>query len=839
MMRPFSRTGFFSLIAMGIIPFSPLSMAQQDDTAAMQSRESARRQARLREARQEVQEARLAYQAKRYTLSEEHYRRALSLVEESPATQEFVRFVKDSLSDALIARAIDYRAVGRTDEAVSFLKEAVELSPKNGRAKAELVYTADPERTNPALTPEHVGDVEEVNRLLTLAYGYYDLGRYDQAISTFEQVLRIDKYNTAAQRGIEQATKRKSGYYQAARTATRSSMLSDVDSLWDMNRTKDAPEELPAEDSTFSPGLDRELQDAYAGRLEEMVLPSIVFDEATITDVIEALQNQISRFESANGLRAGRHINITTNFGTADTPAYKELMAKTFSIELNQVSVKDVLDILIKQLGINYYYTSTGVELSYSGRDFGPLLERTFSVPPYFFDPSKEDAEETSDTEDEEGAFIKPGSKLAVRRVNPVEVLKGMGVSFPAGATARYSAASRQLHVRNTAHNLEMIQELLNVPMEADRQIVLNVIVVEVSEDDLEQLGFDWMLNMSLGGSSFLSGGLEDAASTVTGVPTFKGELQPDSRTPFVTQSLRSGKGVVSVNSMDRLISQGSVAGFSGDADEKAPGIFGIRGVWSSADVTMLMRGFSQKKGVDILQNPRLIMTPGSDEQAVFANVTEIFFPETWEQGQIVSTSSDNDDDRRPYPSTGAASSLSSGITIASGALPQDFVRFGMTEDAIGGIGTILQVHSAEISENGQYVTLALTTTTNEFEGFINWGSPLYSAIWSGSNEIQTYELTPNYILQPMIKRYVENTKVTVVPGTVLVMGGLKEAKYVRFEDKVPVLGDLPMVGRLFRSEGEEKVRKALLYFARVDVIDPTGRDVATGERPSMATDNL
>ena len=53
------------------------------------------------------------------------------------------------------------------------------------------------------------------------------------------------------------------------------------------------------------------------------------------------------------------------------------------------------------------------------------------------------------------------------------------------------------------------------------------------------------------------------------------------------------------------------------------------------------------------------------------------------------------------------------------------------------------------------------------------------------------------------------------------------------------MLGDLPLVGRLFRSEGEQKKRKALIYFAKVDVIDPTGRDVTTGERPSMATDNL
>ena len=73
--------------------------------------------------------------------------------------------------------------------------------------------------------------------------------------------------------------------------------------------------------------------------------------------------------------------------------------------------------------------------------------------------------------------------------------------------------------------------------------------------------------------------------------------------------------------------------------------------------------------------------------------------------------------------------------------------------------------------------------------------------------------------------------------GSVVVIGGLKEYRSVRYEDKLPVLGDLPMVGRLFRSEGEEKIRKAFLMFVKVDVVDPTGRNVGTGERPSDAID--
>lgn len=805
--------------------FAPCVTAQEADTAAT---ENARRTLAMRDAMQEVQEARLAYQAKRYSDAVEHYRNALAVMPKVPATLKQEKFVRESLSDALIAKAIDYRAVGRRDEAVEFLKEALELAPDNKRAEVELVHTNDAVRNNPALTPEHVGDVEEVSRLLTQAYGYLDLGRYDEAISTFRSVAQYDAYNTAAQRGIEQAQKRRAAYFGNARDSHRAAMLADVDKAWSTDMPEETVADLQQEGAEIQPGADAELLNSYADRLDEMVMPSIVFDGAGIMDVIEGLQNQISRFESQAGTNT-RHINITPVFGDPTSPQYKELMERTITLNLTQVSVKAVLDMLCSQLGISYYFTPAGVEISYSGKDFGPMVDRTFFVPPHFFDGATEKAEE----EDEDDAFSDSGKVMKVQRVNPVEALKSMGISFPKGSNARYLPAARQLRVRNTAHNMQDIQELLSVPMDGERLISLNVMAMEASETDLNELGFEWLLNVSLGGEVFADGGAENAASTVTGLPTVSTVDHPNAAqvAPSISNGLRTGSQAISISGIDKLISTGSAAAYGEFGASPAPAIFGVRGVWSTADVTMIMRGLSQKKGVDILQNPRIVFSPGAEEQITFANVRELFFPESYEQGEVTTSSgtySSDDDD-----------SISSGSSVATGSMPQDFVRFGMSEEGIGGVGTILQVHSAEISENGRYVTLALTTTVNEFEGFINWGSPIYSVMWSDDSNIQKIELAPNYILMPMIKRYVENTKVTVAPGTVLVLGGLKEAKLVRYEDKIPVLGDLPLVGRLFRSSGEEKVRKALLFFAKVDVVDPTGRDINTGERPSVATDEM
>ena len=149
MMRPFSRASILSLIAMGGLSTAPLAFAQETTDATARA-EAARHEMAVRDARQSVQEARLAYQAKRYTDAEKHYRDALKVLPVSPNTTAFAKFIRDSLSDALIAKAIDYRLVGRRDEAISFLREAISLSPENKRAQVELTYTLDAQRTNPA-----------------------------------------------------------------------------------------------------------------------------------------------------------------------------------------------------------------------------------------------------------------------------------------------------------------------------------------------------------------------------------------------------------------------------------------------------------------------------------------------------------------------------------------------------------------------------------------------------------------------------------------------------------------------------------------------------------------
>ncbi len=63
-------------------------------------------------------------------------------------------------------------------------------------------------------------------------------------------------------------------------------------------------------------------------------------------------------------------------------------------------------------------------------------------------------------------------------------------------------------------------------------------------------------------------------------------------------------------------------------------------------------------------------------------------------------------------------------------------------------------------------------------------------------------------------KRSIENT-VVVDDGAILVLGGLIEDRFITNKSKVPLLGDIPWLGALFRSESRERRRTNLMVFLR------------------------
>jgi general secretion pathway protein D len=62
-------------------------------------------------------------------------------------------------------------------------------------------------------------------------------------------------------------------------------------------------------------------------------------------------------------------------------------------------------------------------------------------------------------------------------------------------------------------------------------------------------------------------------------------------------------------------------------------------------------------------------------------------------------------------------------------------------------------------------------------------------------------------------------TKVLASDGEIVVLGGLIDDQYDKGESRVPILGRIPLLGRLFRSDNSQKRRTNLLVFLKVSVI--------------------
>jgi len=83
-------------------------------------------------------------------------------------------------------------------------------------------------------------------------------------------------------------------------------------------------------------------------------------------------------------------------------------------------------------------------------------------------------------------------------------------------------------------------------------------------------------------------------------------------------------------------------------------------------------------------------------------------------------------------------------------------------------------------------------------------------------------------------------TSCNVWDGQTVVLGGLLAEDVNKIKDKVPILGDVPLLGRFFRSESSKIRRKNLVIFVTPQIVDPAGNPVHSPDNlpydPNVAT---
>lgn len=127
------------------------------------------------------------------------------------------------------------------------------------------------------------------------------------------------------------------------------------------------------------------------------------------------------------------------------------------------------------------------------------------------------------------------------------------------------------------------------------------------------------------------------------------------------------------------------------------------------------------------------------------------------------------------------------------------------------------QLNGVDLEEDGIKVgiTLEVTPQVNSL-GFINLD---VNPTVSRSDRTVTIEGSEF----PIIDKRTTQTNVTIKDGYTLAIGGLVENSVTSRVDKVPLLGNLPGVGRLFKSESDDKSQRNLIIFITAKMLDPDG----------------
>jgi general secretion pathway protein D len=851
------------LIVSGLILCLP-AVVQAQNVKGIADREAARRQAHIPRGEEVLARAQLELQAKQYALAHDDFRAALRYLPDSPAAGKSYSAALDGFCESGVKLAEQRIAEGKYEESELILNEILTdaYNPNCREARTLLTHLHDPGYINKTMGPKFLAKVEEVKKLLTEAEGFYQSGRYDMAMKRYEQVLNLDPYNTAARKGQERIDLTKYQYGVQGYNETRSRAMWQVEHGWEQPVRQYGTNAGPIETVV---ARDASNTARIRNKLDSIIIPRIEFRDASIREAIDFLRQQAAANDPTTEGRRGVDIVLrlhsigrssepapvtaTTTVGGAAAPAEALPAGESapppaagvataapavrpatpslppvnpaearITLTLNQIPLGEALRYIASQAGLKVKVEPYAVLILPLSEQSNELTTKEYRVPPGFISstvnvgvsalsqgPTKvggaalpvatgKDTQETT------------GGQLLVNREGAREFLESQGVPFPPGASAHFLPQSSRLIVRNTIDNLELVDALVEqANVAGPKQVEIESKFVEITQNNLKELGFDWLLGpFNIAGNS---GKIVGAGGAPPPANPANFPFSTTNQFP-VTSGNRSGDFAISANALDALL-----LGTGGAA--VAPGIFGLAGVMTNPQFQVVIRALNQKKGIDLLSAPRV--TTKSGQRAVIEIVREFRYATQFTPPQV------------PSITGGGSGTGTVSISVVTPTTPTAFETRNT--------GVTLEVEPV-VGPDGVTIDLNLVPQVVEFEGFVNYGSPIFGinpSILTNAVNSQVL-LTQNVINQPIFSTRKVTTSVSVYDGSTVVLGGLMREDVQKTEDRTPIIGDIPIVGRLFRTNVDQHIKRNLVIFVTAHLVTPAGTPLnATEEDEELA----
>lgn len=841
------------IASMAVQPFTTWGQLAGGSTEAAANRELQRRMQREMRGREGVEAGREALRKKDWENAFASFKNAAEDIADAPATRASRQEAVDGLTKAGMRLAEQRVTEGYYATAVAALKEVLKHNP-NDKAVLRLLSNIEaPDYFNKQMTPKHRAAIEEVKSDMIAAQGHKDLGRLDLAERRYEMALAKDKYNIAAKKGIQDVAERKGTAALAGAETSRAIAIWEVSKEWERpyRRFDRRIVEITQDTKSTVPGTV-----SITKKLNTIIIPKVSFNDTTIREAFEFLQQKAKSLDPAQ-----EGVNIVLKLddqggGAAPAPAPPAAppagipglegipgaipvpaapvasggSGTRITLSLSNVPLIEVIKYITNLANLKYKIEPVAVMIIPLGQDTSELFIKEWKVPPSLFKGGIGAGVGGGLSDPGGGApiadpTVSGGGSALPQNIAAREFLSSNGVVFPGGAFAMFSPASSTLVVKNTPEQLDLVERIVEIAKtDVVKQIEIQAKFVEISQNNLKELSFDWLLGQAnvpgistnglfFGGGTPGTGQATDPADFI-----FTRNGLPTGRHP-ISSGTRSGQLAISANAVDALL-----FGTQG-ASKLAPGIFSFVGNDTDPAFQVMVRGLDQKKGVDLLSAPRV--TTKSGQRAVIEIIREFRYPLEFEQPQI------------PQTFGGGGGILGGGGGFGGGGI-QGFPVTPTTPTTFEtrNTGVTLEVEPV-LGPDGFSIDMQLAPQVVEFEGFVNYGSPIQSTGTNLLGQPITQVITPNVINQPIFSTRKVNTNVTVFDGATVVLGGLIREDVQKVEDKVPFFGDVPLIGRLFRSNVDQHIKRNLVIFVSARLVNPYGDPIQDQDEKEEKVDDL
>jgi general secretion pathway protein D len=695
------------------------------------------------------------------------------------ATSKLAARIKNDVAAIYSRRALIAIEAREMTKADGYIKDFENLKVDEAAALA-LRAEFNEKKSDPTyrniddLSPSVRAKDQKIDELLVKGRARYLYGDYTGALDAYREVLQYQPNNSEAkafQVRIRQFISENSGQWN--RGVTKGKLFELLDESWKL------PEVYNREvvGNTGKTDTDPTIDKLRSITVPEINIRDMPFDRA-ITQLINISQSYDKENKGVNMVvidpdRKNPSVNMTLRNVSLEKAIDLITKQVNFTYTINQGILEIRPDSGSNDLETEFFPLSSAAEMKMTGLNAGASASTTGGAANPF------GAGATSGT---------GSTDISPRNEGIKNFLTRSGVSFEVqGAQLNYDGTT--LIVTQNRKNLERIRNILRRYSDI-KQVHIEAKFIEVTESSLNELSSNLRLTTAAG---------VRAQTNLRSINDVYGTTSTSSSGQIVSD-LGSGKLAITpiINNPPAVPTPNYGSknpNFGGPTPNDATGPYGYTmggiGTIGSYDLSIFLKAIEQNSGADLMSAPSLTVLDG--KTAIVKVVQLLRYPQSYGDPQLSTPGSS---------ATGGTSAM--GITAGT---PQDFT--------VADVGVTLEVTPTVGADDS--IALNLKPKVMEFEGFVEYGAP--SIAVSGANVIQS----PSGYFQPIFSTREVTTDVTVFDGATVVIGGLTREEVKTVNDKVPVLGDIPIIGTAFRSNSKSTVKKNLTIFVTANLVSPGG----------------